>query len=402
MIRDRSRFDARGSIPASGIQHLLFEARTRQGLGKARNSKLGPRPVLKKEYFPSRLPFLLFPGKTITMARIIGKESKNVIKNILISVITTVTGAFAVYFLGFNNKGSGPNKLETEERTIETWKTLVTIENIYTKNTTILLRDALRLGNFIEAGEESERESKKMVTSLRGLADKPGIDVDLKTLLERRIMDEESQRPLMKGFYLHLENLVDRAVEEKWVDAQMMDSLLTYMNNFNEQNKGLSDRVVADAETLASLLAERYDYPFNVEDFLIVQIVRNKLDVTGLLEDEKNKPVVKEGKIPGKTGSLGALKNVEKPADYFAGEWNANGAKITFERNGKLSWIVPNEDAHAIGSWKFDDDKLTMNVTNSQTGKKAVWVFNLSGVDEKSFSMVLNKEPYNYYRLVRK
>lgn len=336
------------------------------------------------------------------MARIIGKESKNVIKNILISVITTVTGAFAVYFLGFNNKGSGPSKLETEERTIETWKTLVTIENIYTKNTTILLRDALRLGNFIEAGEESERESKKMVTSLRGLADKPGIDVDLKTLLERRIMDEEAQRPLMKGFYLHLENLVDRAVEEKWVDAQMMDSLLTYMNNFNEQNKGLSDRVVADAETLASLLAERYDYPFNVEDFLIVQIVRNKLDVTGLLEDEKNKPVVKEGKIPGKTGSLGALKNVEKPADYFAGEWNANGAKITFERNGKLSWIVPNEDAHAIGSWKFDDDKLTMNVTNSQTGKKAVWVFNLSGVDEKSFSMVLNKEPYNYYRLVRK
>lgn len=336
------------------------------------------------------------------MPKIIGNESKTVIKNIIISVVTTVTGAFAVYYLGFNNKGSGPSKLEMQERTVETWKTLVTVENIYTKNSSVLARDAMRLGNFQEAYSETERESKKFVNSLKGLVENEGIDKDLKSLIERRISNEESQLPMVKRFYDTLDSTINAAVDKDWTDQQAMDTIMLRVAEFTERTKGVAERSVMDSEALAAVLSERYDHPFNVEDFLIVQIVRKKLDPLAMLDDEKNKPLSKDGKLTGKTGSLGALANVEQPADYFAGTWDASGATITFEKNGKLTWVVSGNNREAIGTWKFEDTRLTMDVKNAATGEKAFWTFNLSGVEEKTFSMVLSKEPFNYYRLTKK
>ena len=336
------------------------------------------------------------------MARIIGNESKTVIKNIFISVLTTVTGAFAVYFLGFNNKGSGPSKLEMQERTIDTWKTLVTVENIYTKNSSVLLRDAMRLGNFQEAYIETERESQKFISSLKGLVETEGIDKDMKSLIERRLINEEAQQPLIKRFYSTLDSTVSLAVDSNWTEQQLMDTLIHYITLFNDQTKGATERAVMDSEALAEVLSERYDQPFNVEDFLIVQILRKKLDPLAMLDDEKNKPTGKDGKLAGKSGSLGALANVNNPADYFAGTWDANGATITFDRNGRLSWVVAGSKTEANGTWSYEDTRLSMEVLSTKTGQKAQWTFNLSGVEESVFSMVLNKEPFNYYRLSRK
>lgn len=336
------------------------------------------------------------------MPKIIGNESKTVIKNIIISVITTVTGAFAVYYLGFSNKGSGPSKLEMQERTIESWKTLVTVENIYSKNAAILMRDAMRLGNFQEALKETERESKKFTNSLQGLLQTEGIDKDLRSLIDRRLIDEESQFHLMKKFYNNLDSVINVAVENDWGEQQAMDTILLRILQFTEETKGTTDRIVADWEALVSVLSERYDHPFNLEDLLIIQIVRKKIDPIAILDDDKNKPLAKGGKLIGKTGSLGALNDVEKPEDYFSGKWDSNGSVVTFEKNGKFSWLVPGSNKEAVGTWKFEETRLMVDVKNEATGEKAFWSFNLSGVEEKAFSMVLTKEPFNYYRLVRK
>lgn len=336
------------------------------------------------------------------MAKLIGTESKTVIKNIIISVVTTVAGAFAVYFLGIKDSGKKISKLEVEDRTIEAWKTLVTVENIYTKNSTTLIRDAMQQGNFKDAADQSELESKKFQNSLQGIIDTEGIDSDLKSLVQRRLENERTHLPLNRRFYLMLDEVVERAVEEDWSEEKSLDTLNARINSFAEQTKGAMDRSLNDIESLAKILSDRYDHPFSMDDFLIVQIYRNKKDPFSILEDQNNRPPKGDDGTPGGTGSLGSLINGSKPEDYFPGTWDANGAKIFFERNGKMRWVVADNSSEASGNWSYRDSRLKMKVTNPQTGKEVEWDFNLAGVEANYFSMVLTKEPYNYYRLIRK
>ena len=336
------------------------------------------------------------------MGKIIGTESKNVIKNIAISVVTTVAGAFAVYFLGFKDSGKSISKLEMEDRTIEAWKTLVAVENIYAKNTVSLLRDALTQGNFLVAAQETEKEAQKFQSSLRSLIDTEGIDADLKSLFERRLENDKSQMPYNTKFYQMMEQIMTRAVDEDWTEGQVMDTMTNRFNNFAAETKGLSDRSINDIETMAKVLSERYDHPFSMNDFLIVQAVRQHKDLYSILDDGKNKPPERDPNNPGGTGSVGMLANGSKASDYFPGVWEANGAKIYFERDGALRWVVEENNTEAKGTWTYDKTKLKMKVINPQTQKEVEWVFNLAGVEDNSFAMVLTKEPYNYYQLVRK
>src|SRR5690606_36105558 len=140
-------------------------------------------------------------------------------------------------------------------------------------------------------------------------------------LIDRRLIDEEAQTPVMKKFYISLDSLVNKAVDEDWTGLQVIDSVVVKAGRLSDETKGATERVVADWEALVSVLSDRYDHPFNLEDLLIVQIVRKKIDPLGMLGDDKNKPLLKEDQLTGKTGSLGALNNVEKPSDYFAGTW---------------------------------------------------------------------------------
>lgn len=336
------------------------------------------------------------------MGKIIGTESKNVIKNIAISVVTTVAGAFAVYFLGFKDSGKSVSKLEMEARTIEGWKTLVAVENIYAKNSVSLLRDAMTQGNFMVAAQETEKESQKFQNSLRSLIDTEGIDADLKSLFERRLENDKSQRPYNTKLYEMMDQIVNRAVDEDWTEAQVMDTITARLTKFAADTKGLSDRSINDIETMANVLSERYDHPFSMNDFLIVQAVRQHKDLYSILDDGKNTPPERDPANPGSTGSVGMLANGSKPADYFPGVWDSNGAKIYFERDGSLRWVVVDKNTEVKGTWTYEKSRLKMKVTNPQTSKEAEWEFNLAGVEDNSFAMVLTKEPYNYYQLVRK
>ena len=128
------------------------------------------------------------------MAKTETTEGSNVIRNMIISVLTTVLGATIIYFLGFNNKKPGFTKLEREDVTVNAWKTYVTIENIYTKNSTSLLRDRIldkiELEDFLS---ESLKESETLRSSLNELIAVEGIDKDLVSTFKRRLANEELQ-----------------------------------------------------------------------------------------------------------------------------------------------------------------------------------------------------------------
>ncbi|MBP7557312.1 MAG: hypothetical protein KA821_13640 [Chitinophagaceae bacterium] len=334
------------------------------------------------------------------MAKIMGSESKNILKNMVISVTTTVVGALAIYFLGFSNKSSGPSKLEMEELTIDAWKTLVTVENIYAKNGVSLLRDAKNFGSYKAVGDESQKESAKFVNSLQKLLETEGIDKDMRAMLERRIENEKVQIKATTKFFNDLDDYINRGVDNDWTEQQVTDSVLAFMVRFGKESQGIVDRSVNDIEGLAKVLSERYDHDFNVEDFLSVQIARKKLDPIAMLDDSKGTkpPDDPNSKLGGAgSGPLGSTWG-----NYLNGKWDASGATIQFTKDGKTSWFVPAQNTEAKGSWKIINEKLVMNMTNPQNGKNAIWEFNLSNAEEKSFSMVLTKEPYNYYKLVRK
>lgn len=333
------------------------------------------------------------------MAKIIGSEGKTILKNMVITVTTTVAGAFAVYFLGFSNKSSGPSKLEMEERTVDAWKTLVTVENIYTKNGISLLRDAKHFGSYGVVAEESAKESAKFVNSVQKMLDTEGIDKDMRAMLERRIDNEKIQLQASTRFFNELDGLIQRGVDSSWNEQQLTDTVTTYFARFSKESQGMIDRSVNDMEGLAKILSERYDHDFNVEDFLFIQITRNKVDPISVLDDTKgNKPPDDNNKLGGAgNGPMG-----DTWANYLSGKWDANGATIQFSADGKLSWFVPAQNTEAKGTWKIINQRLVMNVTNPQNGKSANWEFNLSNMEQKTFSMVLTKEPYNYYKLVRK
>lgn len=346
---------------------------------------------------------MYFARKATNMSKNLTAEGKNILKNMLITVTTTVVGATAVYLLGFNNKKSGPSRLEQEEITIDAWKTYVTLENIYTKNSVSIMRDLVSFGSFKTVYDESIKESDKFVTSVQRLSETEGIDKELKSMFERRIENENKSKPVVSKYFSDMDQLIDKGVDNGWTEQQTQDSINVRTARFTQETNGVMNRSITDIEGMAKILSERYDHDFDINDFLSIQIHRQGKDPFSILEDEKK--AAEPGKISQVSSAAGGtLKDSGMLPDkvYLAGEWDANGAIITFHENGDMSWFVPADKSEVKGSWVLTGTKLSMDVTNQKTKKKAKWEFNLANVQKDVFNMVLVKEPFNMYRLARK
>jgi len=332
----------------------------------------------------------------------VASEGKNIAKNMIITVLTTVLGATAVYFLGFSNKKSSLSKLEKEEVTVQAWKTYVTLENIYTKNSTSLFRDAVQYGGFKEVIVENRKESEKFMQSVNELMLTDGLDKDMVTMLKRRLENETKQIPIGEKLYVQIDELIDVAVDKKWNNSQLNDSVVAMSNRYTEKNKGMVERSLNDIEELSKTLTERYDQPFDMNEFLIIQVYRNKRDMMSILDDEKTEDGGKKVTTGGvkAEGTEGNDASIDK--EYFEGKWDAQGATITFSADGNLSWSVKSPPSEATGTWEVVDQKLVMNITkHPQTGKKGKWMFTIGQKKAASFQMILTVEPFNYYVLTR-
>lgn len=307
-------------------------------------------------------------------------------RNMIIGIITTILVSGTIYLLGFNKKDP-TTKLQRQKATTEAWKTYVTIENIYAKNTYLIMRDS-KQSSVKELYAEIMKESDQFMTSLQGLTTSENIDKDLVAVLKRRASNEETAKPRTEKFYMQLDELMERAIDNDWTEKQLNDSVIARSKIFEQQTKGIMDRALTEIESLAKTLSKRYDQPFNVDDFFIVQVVKHKKDILSLLAEEK----------PDSTFT----ENVTK--DYFIGKWKVlGGADVTYNTDGTWSLYLPVDSTQGGGTWQLKAGQLIMNVDkHSKMPGKYVWTYNLSGITDTSFSMIYAEEPYNFLRLVRK
>ncbi|HSU27601.1 MAG TPA: hypothetical protein VLJ68_04415 [Chitinophagaceae bacterium] len=307
-------------------------------------------------------------------------------RNMIIGITTTVIVSGLVYLLGFSGKKPRTTKLEKEKATTEAWKTYVTIENDYAKSTTLLMRDASQFKSYQELYQAVLKESGRFMDGMQRLMKKKDMDPDMVTVLKRRADNEKSTLPRFEKLMLGWDDLVKRAMEDKLTEQQAKDSLVAQSKDYEQRNKGTMERALTEIESLANTLSKRYDQPFNIDDFIVIQIYKYKKDIYSVLATEK-----KDSTLP---------ENVTK--DYLVGKWRTFSATITLRQDNSWSWYSPADSSEAIGTWDLKYGQLVLQVEkHPKLAGKGKWAFNLSTVTDTSFSMYLSTEPYNFYPLVR-
>jgi hypothetical protein len=338
------------------------------------------------------------------MTKSVVSESKNVAKNIIIAVITSVIGATAIYLLGFNNKEPRLSDTEREEVTADAWKTYATIENIYLKNTESLLQDALHVGGYTDLLYETTKESEKLQNTLEDLIDRNGMNKDLVALFKKRLKEEKKEWPETEKFYKGLTGLAGLASKNHWTDQQSKDALKAQVILFAQYLEERYTRLAADIEDLSTKLSEKYGQPFNKDDFRVMHSLKNKTDIFSLDNSEKKDSVRAPGDERVNTGT--DASNTGEPVtaskEYLFGKWDANSATITLQANGKFSWLIPSDNAEAKGTWQLKNNQVIMNIKKHPvTGKEATWTFDLSNVLTNSCTLVRTVTPFATYNLVR-
>lgn len=330
-------------------------------------------------------------------------ETKNTVKNIFLGILTSVLGATAIYFLGFNNKKPRFTVLERGEITADAWKTYVTVENIYIQSTVSMIRDALQFQEFDDIAKESAAESKKIQNSLEDVIAIDGVDKDLVTFLNKRLKTETAQSEETKKFY---QELVLR--KEEWTKFPLNDTLNERFTRYLEQTKTRFTSIVPDIEALSKKLSETYEQPFSINDMLVIQATKYKKDIFNITIAEEKKDTnlppdqsVSGGKNAGDITNSSDASKITK--QYLTGKWDAGeSVTITLKADGKLSWSIPSDTKEVKGTWLLKDNQLVMNIDRLPvTGKNAKWVFNISNVKKNSFTIILDAASVKIYNLVR-
>lgn len=127
----------------------------------------------------------------------------NTLRTIATGVITTVTAAALIYFLGFHpgSKKSGDDFLQTKEATSRCWRSFVTTENLFTANWQ-LFNSHYTPEKFSRYRQSVLDELKRYRADLDELSRSKNIDPSLHSLLERR---KESQGYFEERYRSHLE-----------------------------------------------------------------------------------------------------------------------------------------------------------------------------------------------------
>ncbi len=315
------------------------------------------------------------------------KHSQTV-KNILISVLTTVLISATVYFLGFN-KASGTSKAEKQRATIEGWKAYMVLENIIYKNSISLFIDQAQFDNYKEMFQEILNESAKLTSSIDQILTDKDIDKDLATLLKRRKENQVTSIPAAELVFKSLDKILDSAIAEEWDEQRMRERTAARLYQYGDENKRMSARIVNEIAELSKTLSRRYEYAFDMNDFYMVQVEKQPNNIFRILSEST-------------TDSSAAMATRE----YMIGKWTPKftNALVNIDENG--NWESATKTAAGIninqnGTWEIANKQLLMHYTyemDSVTHQRApaVWTFDISRVSNNSISLQMTTEPYNF------
>lgn len=321
----------------------------------------------------------------------VSSPNKINIRNIIIGAIVTVITSTTVYYLTQNLKKPEENSFATtREATTAAWKSYLAYENIYTKNTLSLSKNTggLALDSLLKT---IKKESDKFQKDLIDLASGKKIDKDLIKAMNRRLDNENSSFPVLEQYYKN----IDRINKSNGSFKEKKDALVNEMSRYSEFTKGFFERSVNDIQVIAETLSKRYGEEYSMNDFLVVQmepqIVKTNDSVINVL---RNIEFDSTGNVVQKVNPVSV-----KEKD-ITGSWDADGQVFTFDKNGKMAWVLGNGEKSA-GTWKIEDNLLRLEATLASTRQKGFWRFYVLNITENSFTLVSAKDNTVIYYLVR-
>lgn len=293
------------------------------------------------------------------MKKGVWKDGKATAKNILLAVITSVLGATAIYFLGFNNKKK-LTAAEKEEATIETWKSYNSIENIHTQNLVSLMQDAMQYQRFDDIKKEAGQNSERLIGSIDEFIETEGVDEKLVQLLKERIKAEKKISTLTTGFYETIDKVVNGMKTKQLPQQQVEDTAYARAREYVGEIKGLLAPTTETIEKLAGDFSKKYDQPFDINEFLFLKGGRDGKNIFDLsLDKTVNTPTEekKEDKKP-----VVSKEVLKLGLEYFTGNWKAGNNRISFFRNGELTWNDKSNDRSYDGEWTFNNGQLVLKI----------------------------------------
>ncbi len=286
-------------------------------------------------------------------------DGKATAKNILLAVITSVLGATVIYFLGFNNKKK-LTAAEKEEATIETWKSYNSIENIHTQNLTSLMQDAMQYQRFgdikIEAGQNSER----LISSIDEFIETDGVDEKLVQLLKDRVKAEKKISVLSAGFYENIDKVVSGMKTKQLPKQQVEDTAYARARQYIGQIKGILAPTAETIEKLAADFSKKYDQPFDLNEFLFLKGGRYGKNIFDLSLEKTVNTVTEEKKEDKKP--VVSNEVLKLGLEYFTGNWKSGNIRISFYKNGELTWNDKSNNRNYDGEWTFNNGQLALKM----------------------------------------
>ncbi|HSU27599.1 MAG TPA: hypothetical protein VLJ68_04405 [Chitinophagaceae bacterium] len=202
------------------------------------------------------------------------KESKHILKRILIGVATGVSGAAIIYFLGYNRHPKVSEE-EIKKNTIRVWKTFVEEENnMITGFDSSVARLNRSLFNDKEISKKKtalqvqrNEDSLLYVRSLDGLEKfrkTKHIDESFAILLGTRIAYQKEHRDARMDYESRFSALI---LDSTRNDFQKNQEILSLNEDYNKRMQNLTERIGRSIEDLSSLLTKKFEYSFSMDDF---------------------------------------------------------------------------------------------------------------------------------------
>lgn len=338
------------------------------------------------------------------------KHASTVFNKVIIPVVTTVLGATAIYFLGFNKKG-GRSDMEqlliTKEATIKGWKTFVTSENIGYKNVQSISDEyGEKIANEakLQKGFESLvpvlkdfekdlfRETKKVTLDIENILKDEDLDKGFISMLNRSLDNGAEEEKKITSFFDDLTSLAKSDLDDQ-EKAQKWEKETAAFLAINEQS---TKRAATEAEDIARSLSERYGQTFDLNELLVY------VDYKKEKEKKKNKNTSKEedndnkdsnGPAPtdpnkggteyvnndddnSRTSNINTNRE-EINASALFGKWIMNGGSLNLYKDHSLYWVL-DAKGYTTGTWKISGNQLQMNATNPDTKKKFLMVYEIA------------------------
>jgi hypothetical protein len=317
--------------------------------------------------------------------------NNNQLRNVVIGAIITVCSSVIIYYLTvYMNKGKaesgGSSYLEMKEATQNAWKRYVDIDNIYYKSILLLAKDNTLTSNLDRYSEEISKEGDRFKKDAEAIMKEKNVDPAFTLMISRRLEREAESNKESNRFYAKLKAISSSNAD----DSTKLRQLQETMENFQIVATRVLKTAGAEVEALSKTLSQTYGQAFNLDEVLLYKDYKMAMSRTS--ENSNNLWAV----APPDSSKF--AKNVS--AKSLTGEWNDNGTSLALLKDGNMKYSMASGD-EASGTWKIENDKLRLDVTDTETNRKNVFTFYLSDIAAGSFTAILSSRPYDTYHLVR-